>query len=94
MKFYKIPCKWLSLIFLFLSVIPIYMLSTMSKGNFLAGPVSIIISIPLIILKGLIAWSIWKNPIKYNKNLMLTGVSLVILFFELCLLYKYITNIT
>lgn len=90
----KIPYKWLSTLFLLLSGVPLYFLSTLSKGNFLAGPVSIIICIPLIIIQAVIVFFIWRNRVKYNRNLMLVIVSFLIICFEIFLLYKYVTEIT
>jgi hypothetical protein len=86
--------KWLSIVFLVLSAVPIYFLSTISKGNFLAGPMSIFMSIPLIIIQGIIVWVVWKNSLKIRRNLFLTIISFLVLCFESYLLYKYITEIT
>lgn len=90
----KIPYNWLSVLFLLLSGVPLYFLNTLSKGNFLAGPVSIIICIPLIIVQAVIVFAIWKSRINYNRNLVLITVSFLIICFEILLLYKYVTEIT
>lgn len=90
----KIPYKFLSALFLLLSAIPLYFLNSLSKGNFLAGPVSVIMCIPLIIIQAVIILVIWRSRLNHTRNLILVTVSFAIICFEIFLLYKYVTQIS
>ena len=83
-----------SIVFLLLSALPLYFFSTLSKGNFLAGPVSIIMCIPLIIIQSLIVWVIWRSRVNQNLNFVLIILSFLIGCFEMFLLYKYFTIVS
>ena len=91
----KIPYKWLSFTFLLTSIIPIYFINTLSKGNFLAGFVSLLLfCTPSVITQAVILFVIWKNQFKPALNFVFTSVSLLVLCFEMFVLYKYVTGIS
>gem|GEM_PF-6857551 len=90
----KLTYKWISLVSLLLSAVPIYLLATITKGNFLAGPVTVIFfCMPLVILQVFIVIKVWMNS-SHKRKSYLTLTSVLALFFELYLLYGYINNIS
>ena len=86
--------KWLCLLFLVLSSVPLYYINTISKGNFLAGPITtILILIPLMIVQLILLMIVWKgNSDKMKK--VFTFISFLILIFHFYVLYSYCTEIT
>ena len=91
----RVSLKWLCLVFLIASGVPIYFISTMSKGNFLAGPVSVwLFCVPLVILQSVFLLVVWKNDQRRKRNTVLTLISFLAVLFEFYLLYSYATDIT
>ena len=91
----RLALKWLCLVFLVASGIPIYFISTMRKGNFLAGPVSVwLFCVPLAILQFIFLVVVWKNDGKKKRNTVLTLISFLAMLFEFYLLYSYATDVS
>jgi len=87
--------KWFCLLFLVLGVVPMYYINTISKGNFLAGPMTIILLLlPSMVIQFILFVIVWGNHRAGNRNLILTSISLLITIFQFYTLYLYLTRIT
>lgn len=85
--------RLVSIILILLCIVPIYLVNKIPRGNFIAGPIIVIIDIALLIIQIILVIFMFNIN---NKKLiwMFSIINFLILIFSYWLLYSYIYKLS
>jgi hypothetical protein len=82
--------KYSSFLSLFFSLIPMYYVYTLPKGNFISGPVTFILMLILLIVQIVLSVIVWNlNDSSKRKIIILSTINFAITLLQLYILYRY-----
>jgi CDP-diglyceride synthetase len=82
--------KYSSFLILILSLIPIYYVYTLPKGNFISGPITFLLMIILLITQIVLSVIIWNsNDSNKRKIIIFTIVNFALGLLQFYILYRY-----
>lgn len=82
--------KYSSFLSLILSLIPMYYVYTLPKGNFISGPVTFLLMIILLVLQIVLSVIIWNSDDNSKRKIIIfTIINFAITLLQFYMLYRY-----
>jgi hypothetical protein len=86
--------RYSSFLSIFLSLIPMYYVYTLPKGNFISGPVTFLLMLFILLMQIVLSVIIWNsNDSNKRKIMILAIINFAITLLQFYMLYRY-DNIT
>ena len=87
--------KYSSFLSLILSLIPMYYVYTLPKGNFISGPVTFLLMVILLITQIVLSVIIWNsNDSNKRKIIIFAIINFAITLLQFYILYRYDNTIS